>query len=137
MVVLRTRAANDVDALIKVNRELAQVQSEIKAAEAKKAHLLERVETEILDVRISSDEKRSFWTASRLSTEQLQSRFFTGHCDGDYRQRVYDSMVSFTHILVLGRAQAVALSAYLGDLNTRIEIHHEFLQHSNCFLDMT
>nr|WP_315486485.1 DUF4349 domain-containing protein [uncultured Undibacterium sp.] len=62
MVVLRTRAANDVDALIKVNRQLAQVQSEIEAAEGNKAHLLQKVETEILNVRISSQEKRSFWT---------------------------------------------------------------------------
>lgn len=58
---LRGRASNDVDALIKVNRELAQVQSELEASEGKHAHLVQRVETEILNVFIRSVEHRAFW----------------------------------------------------------------------------
>lgn len=75
---LRTRAANDVDALIKVNRELAQVQSEIEAAEGKKAHLVQRVETEILNVRISSQEKRSFWTPVGYALSGFKADFSQG-----------------------------------------------------------
>lgn len=58
---LRGRAGNDVDALIKVNRELAQVQSDLEAIEGTHAHLVQRVETEILNVYIRSVEHRAFW----------------------------------------------------------------------------
>lgn len=76
--VLRGRAANDVESLIKVNRELAQVQSEIEAAEGNKAHLLQRVETEILNVRISSQEKRSFWTPVGYALSGFKADFSQG-----------------------------------------------------------
>ena len=58
---LRHRAGTDVDALIKVNRELAQVQSELEAAAGKQAYLMQRVETEILDISIRSEHNQSFW----------------------------------------------------------------------------
>lgn len=58
---LRARANTDVDALIKVNRELAQVQSELEENAGKHAHLVQRVETEILNVSIDSRHSRSFW----------------------------------------------------------------------------
>ncbi|WP_020161540.1 MULTISPECIES: DUF4349 domain-containing protein [Methylobacter] len=58
---LRGRAGNDIDALIKVNRELAQVQSELEASGGTHAHLVQRVETEILNVYIHSVEHRGFW----------------------------------------------------------------------------
>jgi hypothetical protein len=58
---LRGRANNDVDALIKVNRELAQVQSEIEASAGTNAKLLQRVDTEILSVSISSVKNGEFW----------------------------------------------------------------------------
>lgn len=59
---LRSRAGNDVDALIKVNRELAEVQSSLEAANGKRAVLAQRVSTEILEVAIRSDRQRPFWT---------------------------------------------------------------------------
>lgn len=58
---LRSRAGNDVDALIKANRELAQVQSELEATEGAHAHLVQRIETEILEVFIRSGEHQAFW----------------------------------------------------------------------------
>ncbi|QJR13553.1 DUF4349 domain-containing protein [Usitatibacter palustris] len=51
--------ATDVDALIKVNRELAQVQTELEATTGQQAHLKQRVETEILSVSISSRSDQS------------------------------------------------------------------------------
>jgi len=59
---LRSRSNNDVDALIKLNRELADTQSQIEALTGQQAQLVQRVETEILNVTISSNESRSFWS---------------------------------------------------------------------------
>ena len=57
---LRVRASTDIDALIKVNRELAQVQGELEAATGTQAHLMQRVDTEILRVSIRSHHSQSF-----------------------------------------------------------------------------
>lgn len=59
---LRSRAGNDIDALIKVNRELAEIQSKHEMADGKRALLTQRVETEILNVSIRSDRQRPFWS---------------------------------------------------------------------------
>lgn len=64
---LRGRAASDVDALIKVNRELAQVQSQLEAATGSRAHLMQRVDTEILNVSIISYQNLSFWRPISLA----------------------------------------------------------------------
>lgn len=64
---LRDRAKNDVDALIKVNKELAQVQSELEAVTGSHAHLMQRIETETLSVSIRSTQNRSFWRPIALA----------------------------------------------------------------------
>lgn len=58
---LRKRPGNDADALIKLTRELAQVQSEIEAADGTQANLVRRVETEILTINIQAERNKSFW----------------------------------------------------------------------------
>lgn len=58
---LRARAANDIDSLIKVNHELAQVQGELEAAAGNQAALQRRVDTEQLEVTIASQLHQSFW----------------------------------------------------------------------------
>lgn len=75
---LRGRASSDVDALIKVNRELAQVQSELEAIAGKHAHLMQRVETEILDVVIRSDQNRSFWRPVALAMSDFGNNLSQG-----------------------------------------------------------
>lgn len=65
--VLRKRAGNDVDALIKVTHELAQVQSELEAANGKHAYLLQRVETETLDINIRTERSHSLWSPVALA----------------------------------------------------------------------
>jgi hypothetical protein len=55
------RSNNDVDALIKLNRELADVQGQIESLSGEQAHLVQRVETEILNVTLSSYANRPFW----------------------------------------------------------------------------
>jgi len=64
---LRSRS-NDVDSLIKLNHELAEVQSQIESLSGEQAHLVQRVETEILNVSISSYQNRSFWSPISEST---------------------------------------------------------------------
>ena len=59
---LRGRANPDVDALIKLTRELSQVQSDIEAMAGSHARLTQRVETEILNVHIVAEHSRSFWS---------------------------------------------------------------------------
>lgn len=58
---LRGRAGGDIDALIKVNKELAQVQGELEDLAGQQAHLMQRVDTEILGVSIQAGRQRSFW----------------------------------------------------------------------------
>lgn len=58
---LRGNASHNIDALIKVNQELAQVQSDIESLSGERAHLVQRVETEILNVAISPTYSHSFW----------------------------------------------------------------------------
>jgi len=59
---LRGRASRDIESLIKVNKELAQVQSDIEALAGQQAHLVQRVETEILNVSLGSAHSRGFWS---------------------------------------------------------------------------
>lgn len=58
---LRGRAANTIDTLIRVNQELAQVQSQIEAQAGTSAHLHQRVDTELLNIQISPRDEASAW----------------------------------------------------------------------------
>ena len=58
---LRGAASSDIDALIKVNKELADVQNQLEALAGEKAQLMQRVETETLTISIRSGEERAFW----------------------------------------------------------------------------
>jgi hypothetical protein len=75
---LRDRAGTDVDALIKVNRELAQVQGELEAIAGKHAHLMQRVDTEILNVAIRADHNQSFWRPIGLAMSDFGTSFSQG-----------------------------------------------------------
>jgi Domain of unknown function (DUF4349) len=83
------RSDNNVDALIKLNRELAEVQGQIESLSGEQAHLVERVETEILNVSISSYANRSFWGP------------------------IGDSLSEFSDSLSDGTATAITAVAYL------------------------
>lgn len=58
---LRGRAAADIESLIKINKELAQVQAEIEERAGSRAGMARRVDTEILTVNIGSPAHRAFW----------------------------------------------------------------------------
>ena len=59
---LEGKAGNDVDTLIKLSKELASVQSELEQAMGQNAHLLERVNLDLLTVLIEARRHRSFWS---------------------------------------------------------------------------
>lgn len=75
---LRSRAGNDIDALIKVNRELAEIQSKYEMEDGKRALLAQRVEAEILNVSIRSDRQRPFWAPIRQALGQFGSNLSQG-----------------------------------------------------------
>lgn len=76
--MLQKRASSDIDALIKVNKELAQVESEIEAISGEKARLVRRVETEILNVDIGSRESQSFWKPVAISLSEFARNLSDG-----------------------------------------------------------
>jgi hypothetical protein len=57
---LRGRSSNDLDALMKLTRELADVQSQIESLTGSQAVLMRRVQTELLNVSINSHHSGSF-----------------------------------------------------------------------------
>lgn len=75
---LRKRPGNDVDALIKVTRELSQVQSELESATGKQAALLKRVETETLEVSINAQSEQSFWKPITLALSEFGNNLANG-----------------------------------------------------------
>lgn len=75
---LRGRAGNGIDALIKLNHELAEVQSEWEAAAGVQATLLQRVQTETLDVTIRSTHGRAFWSPISLALSEFGSHLSEG-----------------------------------------------------------
>lgn len=76
--LLLGRASGDVDALIKVNRELAQVQSEFEAMKDQQASLVLRVDTETLTVSIVSVESQTFWAPISASLAEFRSNLSRG-----------------------------------------------------------
>lgn len=58
---LSNRSSNDVEALMKVAKELAQVQSEIEGLSGEKAHLVQRVNTQILNVGLHARGNDTLW----------------------------------------------------------------------------
>ncbi|MGK5027660.1 DUF4349 domain-containing protein [Janthinobacterium sp. RB2R34] len=64
---LEKRSGNNVDALIKVTKELATVQTELEEATAANSLLMQRIDTDLLNVAISAQGKRSFWSPVKRS----------------------------------------------------------------------
>jgi len=58
---LRGRANNDIESLIKINKELAETQSQIESLNGQQAHMNQHVETQRLDVTIGTTGHQSSW----------------------------------------------------------------------------
>jgi hypothetical protein len=75
---LRGRAGSDVDALIKVTRELAQVQNDIESISGQRAQLMQRVDTELLSVTIRSSQQQGFWSPVALAGKDFGANLAQG-----------------------------------------------------------
>jgi len=86
---LRSRPSNDLDALMKLTRELADVQSQLETLSGSQAALTQRVQTELLNVSINSRHSSSFFGT------------------------IADSAASFSDVLSEGIGAAIIAFAYL------------------------
>lgn len=75
---LRHTTGAPIDALIKINKELAQVQSDLETAAAEKAGLMQKVETELLELNITSSEQRSAWYPTKLALRSFGKNLADG-----------------------------------------------------------
>lgn len=75
---LRAKAGTNVEALIKVNQELARVQSELEAATGEQARLAKRVKTEVLNLSISTAGSRGFWRPIQDSLSEFGTNLAQG-----------------------------------------------------------
>ena len=64
---LEKKSGNNVDALIKVTKELATVQTELEEATAANSLLMQRIDTDLLKISISAQGKHSFWSPVKRS----------------------------------------------------------------------
>lgn len=79
---LEQRSAKDVDALIKVTKELATVQTEMEQATAANALLMQRIDTDLLTISISSEGRQSFWSPVKRSLGNFTENLSQGTANG-------------------------------------------------------
>lgn len=75
---LRERAKNDVDALIKVHKELAQVQQDLESLQGRQQHLLQRTQTELVSLRLQSGDQTSLSAPLRLALSDFARNLAQG-----------------------------------------------------------
>lgn len=75
---LRQQAGRDVDALIKITRELAQTQDEIEALAGQRAQLERRVNTELLNVQIAPRTGSTSWQPVQNAVDDFGGRLAEG-----------------------------------------------------------
>ena len=75
---LQAKSTTDVDSAIKITKELAQVQSDIEALSGQQAHLMQRVNTELLTVSIESAYQRAFLGPIRASISEFTANLSQG-----------------------------------------------------------
>lgn len=75
---LRTQANRDVEAAIKIARELAQVQNELESVSGNLAHLEKRVNTEIVNLSIQSHSSAPFTAPIRAALREFMSNLAQG-----------------------------------------------------------
>jgi len=89
LIELENKAANDIDALIKITSELSKVQSELEQAMGNNAHLLQRTNLDIVNIGFVVNKNRSFWSP------------------------IFRSLKSFLSNLSDGISQAITATAYI------------------------
>lgn len=75
---LERRSSNDIESLIKISKELASVQSELEQTTADNAQLLQRVNTDLLNITISARSGRSMWKPVGRSLDDFGNNLAQG-----------------------------------------------------------
>jgi hypothetical protein len=78
LMALHEKAADDIEALIKVSSELTKVQSEIELAKGEKDFLHQRVSKDIVNLHFQVEYYRSFWKPIRESLSDFSNNLSEG-----------------------------------------------------------
>ncbi len=78
LIALEKKASDDIESLIKVSSELSAVQSQLEAAEGSKAHLVERVNLDIVNITLVVEASRSFWRPIIESLDEFGNHLSEG-----------------------------------------------------------
>ena len=61
LLALRARGGNDINALIRINQELAETQARLEAAAGAQAHMHQRIATETLTINVGAIREAALW----------------------------------------------------------------------------
>jgi len=78
LLALQTKAANNVDAAIKIASELATVQSNLEQAAGEAANQTKRVTTDVVTINLSVAEQRAFWRPVREAGRDFLGNLSSG-----------------------------------------------------------
>ena len=78
LLELERKGGANVDSLIKLSRELASVQTELEQAEGEHRHLMQRVNHDILNIAITSQQRQGFWTPIRRAATEFGGNLSSG-----------------------------------------------------------
>lgn len=81
LLALQEKAVNDIESLIKISEELSKVQAELESAKGQNAHLLQRVNMDIVNINFVVEANRSFWKPVSKSFSQFSNRLSDGISD--------------------------------------------------------
>ncbi|MGQ9425352.1 DUF4349 domain-containing protein [Gilvimarinus sp. F26214L] len=75
---LESRAADDIESLIKVSSELSRVQSDIERIEAQRKNLQKRLDLDLLNIHFYTETEDQVFTPVRQSLERFVYNLFVG-----------------------------------------------------------
>ena len=78
LLELQTQAKGDIDSLIKVSQEIANVQSQLEDLNGNSQALMQRVNMDIVNIRLSSHRENSFWQPIEDALEEFKGNFADG-----------------------------------------------------------
>lgn len=101
---LEQRSASNVDALIKVTKELATVQTELEQAVAAHALLMQRIDTDLLNISISTQGRQSFWSPVRRALGNFTDNLSEGTANAITAMAyILPWLIAFVLLFPLGR----------------------------------
>jgi len=81
LLALQEKAVNDIESLIKISEELSKVQAELEGAKGQNAHLLQRINMDIVNLNFVVEANRSFWKPISQSFSRFSTRLSDGISD--------------------------------------------------------